>query len=1007
MTKKETTEKTKNNNSEILDLKEKYESLLEDYSSLEKKLERTTEDLNNVRRKKDYYKNEINRIRSSSSWKITGPLRAVGNVKNKSLYLMKKGFVKVCRGLYIIFPLPKKTKSAILDKLENKIGFIRRIRRSSYNTGTTVRVNEYNPNEVIQFGNELKSINKKIAVHAHVYYMDLLDEFINYLSNIPYEFDLYVSVSKEENIKIVEDKCKAITNVKNIVAKKCQNVGRDFSPMFVEFGRDLTGYDYVCHIHTKKSVRTGTEQDGWRKHMIGSVLGSPSLIRNIFYQFEEDEKVGLIYPETYVDMPYWAHTYLQNKHLCGELCSKYGIEMPTEYFDYSVGSVFWAKTDALKKIFDMNLTYEDFGTEEGKNDGTFAHAIERTIPSAVMSMGYSYLVVDVDNEVFKTTGSKNLWQYCCQTYDSVKENALNHDVVTFDIFDTLITRKVFNPKFISEIVREEMKEKYNIVFNDYPSKRVEAEYNVRVKKKFVGDVDIDEIYEELLSMTSYSEKEINQMKELEKETEIEYCVPREEMLKLFNELKENGKKIVLISDMYLKSDTVTKMLNKCGYNGWDDMIISCEVGLRKDNGTMWDDFFSKDVNSVHFGDNEQSDVQAVCDRKHDFIHVMQGSKILNNTEYGRFIKNEIANMNYKESIMFGLICNKVMFNNPFRKDFNTIIYNYYDYGYSFLAPLFFKFFLWLNEEARNNENDGLLFLAREGYYFEKIYTEFCKALGEKEIGHDYFLASRRAVSVAAIKNKNDIDVLLDKYYSGSLKNLFKSRFGYEIDCFDIEIELPRDKKIVIEYFDKEKDKFFKTVAEEQKEYKAYVDSIMKKYKKPVVVDLGYSGTIQYFLSKLLDKKIGGYYFVTENNVLPLKINCQVESCFSIKNVDDYEDMLFYNSLILESFLTAPYGQLLRFKDGEPLYKDDVITEEEKGRLDEIYEGVVAFFKDMASTGLSFKQEDFDSKLLCKNFYSLIMVDDILLKEIEDDFVLEDKYCSDEISNVFDMLKSRR
>ncbi len=985
---------------------EEYNLLKEEIEILKDELDRTKCNLIEAEKKQNEYKNEVNRILSSNSWKFTKPIRLFTFSVNKIIYLLKKLFVKFLKLIYVIIPIPREKKSKIMDKLENKFSLVKRIRRSSYNSVEVIS-SYYKINQVIDFGEELDSTNKRIAIHAHVYYIDLMDEFISYFNNMPYSFDLFVSVANEDNIRIVEEKCKNISKLSHLVVKKCQNVGRDFSPMFVEFGSDLVKYDYVCHIHTKKSVRTGSEQDGWRNYLIGSVLGSSSIIRNIFYQFENDSNLGLVYPETYKDMPYWAHTYLQNRTICSELCQKFNIEMPLEYFDYSVGSIFWAKANALKKLFDLHLTYKDFGVEEGKNDGTFAHAIERTLPSAVMSNGYKYLIIDIEQKVFKSTSDKNLWQYCNQTYDSVKAFALNHDVITFDIFDTLITRNVVDPDKLMDLIGERINRKFHVNFADFKKIRSLAEYNVRVKKNFKNDVNIDEIYEEISKITEFSENQTNKFKEIEKNCEIEFCIPRNEMLRLFNDLKKDKKKIVLISDMYLKSDVITKMLNKCGYEGWDELLLSCEINKRKDNGTMWDYYLKDEVNSVHIGDNETSDIQAVCDRNHHFIHVMQGRKILNTTSYGKYLNNELKSLSTAESIMFGLIYNKKMFNNPFRKDFNLLVVNYKDYGYSFLAPLFIKFFLWLDETVKENKNDGLLFLAREGYYLEQLYKDFCKISGKKEINHDYFLASRRAVSVAAIKSTDDTDVLLDKYYSGSLKNLFKSRFGYKIDCFDQQIELPKDKKVVIDLFEKEKEKYFASISEEQKEYKKYASSIIDKYKKPVVVDLGYSGTIQYYLSKVMNKKIPGYYFVTEKNILPLKINCTVESCFSVKNVSKYEDTLFYNSLILESFLTAPYGQLLKFENGTPVYKDDVISQEEKERLDLIYEGIIEFMKDYFELYPEITDDAISSKLVCKNFYSLIMVDDIIKRSMEDDFVLEDKYCSDETTNVFNMLKSRR
>jgi len=942
---------------------------------------------------------ELKKILNSKSWKITSPLRKMSSFAQKMKKNLKYSTVKVFRGAYKYFPMKLSTKQKILDKLTNKISFVKKIRYSQYNREEPIVLKTYC--QTYKFGDSIDFIDKKIAVHVHMYYIDLLDEFFNYLNNIPYNFDVFVSVPKDDFIAKIEDKFNKLKNVKNVCVEKCENVGRDFSPMFVQFGNRIQNYDYVCHIHTKKSVRTGTEQDGWRNHLIYSVLGDEKIIKNIFYHFEDDEQIGMIYPETYKDIPYWAHTVLNNSEEINKLSKKFNISIDSKYFDYSAGSVFWAKTKSLKKIFDLKLKYKDFGTEVGKNDGTLAHAIERILPHVAMSSGYKYLVIDINDKVFRTVGNKNLNQYCMQNKKTILNRFNKFDTITFDIFDTLITRKVYTPSNIFELIEENE----NVL--NFKQNRLNAEYNARLKRNFKQDVSIDDIYDELLLIMNCSKKEKERIKNLEIDYEIKYCIPRKEMLEIYNYLKQKGKKIILISDMYLKTDTVTKMLNKCGYDNFDELIISCEVNKRKDDGTMWDYYFKRNIKSIHCGDNETSDIQMVCDRKQDYYHVMQGKTIYELTNYGNFLNFDNSKLTGADKIILGCIINNKMFNCPFRKDFSKVVYNYKDYGYCFLAPLFLKYFLWLNEVTLKNKNDKLLFLAREGYFFEKMYEEFCKIKKVKPISHDYFLASRRSVSVAAINDMNDVGELLDRYYDGGLVNLFKSRFGYSIDMDDIKIELPRDKKKVIDIFESIKDDYFKTISKEKEEYKKYAKGIISNYKNIAVVDLGYSGTIQYYLSKLMDYKFDGYYFITDKNVYPTKIGCNVDSCFDSNNKDGYEDKILLYSLILESYLTAPYGQLINFSNGEANYKNDILTKERLDVLNEIFDGIIEFMNDIISLLPDISSSDISNEVISKNFASLILVDDMLPEDIENEFYLEDEYCSDDSLNIFSLLKSRR
>ena len=317
-----------------------------------------------------------------------------------------------------------------------------------------------------------------------------------------------------------------------------------------------------------------------------------------------------------------------------------------------------------------------------------------------------------------------------------------------------------------------------------------------------------------------------------------------------------------------------------------------------------------------------------------------------------------------------------------------------------------KFFLWLEEETLKNKNDKLLFLAREGYYFEKLYHDYCDFKKAKMIKSEYFLASRRAVSVAALKTIEDVEILFSKYYNGRLKNLFYSRLGLEVDEADVQIELPRDKEKCLMIFKKYSKNYFKSIKEESNEYISYAKKCIKGYKNIAVVDLGYSGTIQYYLAKLMNYKFDGYYFIVDGNVISRNIGCNVYNCFNYECKENYEDKILYNSLILESFLTAPFGQLLKFKNGKPVYKDDIISTSELENLNDIYAGVSEFLKDFLSLNPECKVNDISNNLICKNFASLVMVNELLSPLLENGFKLEDKYCSDEISNVFELLKGR-
>ncbi len=915
---------------------------------------------------------------------------------------IKRKIVVFLKKIYSIIPIKAEKKQRIKNKLVSKFKILRRI--NNYNTNMVLASNQSFADD-IKFENaeSLESLNRNIAIHLHLFYVDLSDEFINYFNNIPYKFDLLISVQKNADKKEITANFKRIKNVGSVIVKECENIGRDFSPMFITFKNDIKRYDYLLHVHSKKSIRTGSQQDGWRRHMLDNLVGSTEIIKKEFFQFEKGDNIGLIFPETYNDMPYWAHTWLKNTQKSNEIANRIGISICDEYIDYSVGSFFWAKVKAIEPFLDFNYTYDDFGTEQGLADGTLAHAIERMIPQVVKSAGYKYMIVDKNTKVFRYRGLKNLYQYNSKTKDECLSVLSNYDIVSFDIFDTLITRKTISPSIIFDLLSDYVNKKYN--YDGFKKNRLDAEYLVRVDKHFENDCSIDEIYVKLESITSLNKKKLQDIKNKEVDLELEYTIPKCDMLEIYNELKKKKKKIILISDMYLTTKEISKMLKKCGYSNWDKLLVSSETGLRKDNGGIWDYYFKKVVKnstSIHVGDNEQSDVQQLCDMGKPFYHVMQAKKAYGLSNYSNYLDSTSDTIGDK--IVKGLIVNKRLFNSPFVNFNSYLINNPSDLGYAIFGPIFLQFFLFLEKELEKKKYDKVLFLAREGYYLEKMYESFSKSMKLKKQNTSYFLTSRRATSVACVETINDAKDILMIGYEGKMNNLFLNRLGIsDASIPDKFVKTVDDEKEIEAVLSRMFDKYLEQFKDERKNYLNYSKTKFNKNDKVAVVDLGYSGTIQYYLMKMNDMKMDGYYLTLSDNIKPTKIGGNCYGCFSSSK--NTEKNIFLFSMILETFLTAPYGQLIKFdNDNKPVYKDEIIDKDFFAKLDEICNGINEFITDYIETvGDEIDNIDVSNEFICRNFSSLVYVDNVLAPEIKSIFKLENSYSLDSTINVFDYL----
>lgn len=908
--------------------------------------------------------------------------------------------------------MPKKLKRKIRTKIEysnnlSKITGIPMMASYNVNSMKLYRGKDCDSKGVLS----QITLNKTIGIHLHLYYEDLADEFYHYLSNIPYVFDLYISIRKDANRLKIKNVFNKIANLNHLEVVKSENCGRDFGPMFVLFAKKLRKYDYIMHIHSKKSLRTGAEQSAWRRYMLDNILGSRERIMKCFYLMEQ-ENIGLVYPDTYKDVQYWVHNWLDEAPLAKNILERINIEYEDTYLEFSAGSMFWAKKEALEPILNLELTWQDFGKDVGQYGGTLEYVFER-IPGVVAKhQGYDIAIYNEGQKAFLlNNGEKNLSNYYRQSLETVTNELSQFDIITFDIFDTLITRKVLYPDDVMVNLEPKVKEKYNV--DDYFKMRKQAETNVRINKNFEGDCTIYEIYEEFANITNISKESANEIMEMEIQAEIDCCIPRKETLELYNNLLKMNKTIILISDMYMTSKELERILTNCGYSGYSKILVSSEIGKRKDNGTMWDYFLEeyKGQKTIHVGDNEEADIHKLLDRGKESCYLMKGKKLFDISDYSNKKK-----FTHKEAMAMGKIINEYMFNSPFAlstSDEKAVINDEFKYGYCLLGPIILEYFKWLIKALNNKKQEVLLFSAREGYYLQRIYKHLMQKLNKPEIENYYFYVSRRAVSVAALKEEKDLYELLEKQFVGTARDLLYNRFGIDdVSLGKAKINIYGQQKRTREIVALHKDKILENSKKERENYLKYINKTIKDIdnKNLNFLDLGYAGTAQYYLSKLLNKKIDGKYFAVYKPEKPLSIGCNVDACYNDDIKDDdtnIDNPLFKYSILLEAFLTAPQGQLLCFDDeGNPKFNEDD-NKEKWEYFEKIYDAIIKYIDD---TYEIFKEDilnfEFD-KNICINLYKGYVYESGKLDEhMKKFFDIDDYYCSNKVINGVESCQKR-
>lgn len=849
----------------------------------------------------------------------------------------------------------------------------------------------------------LKVINKKIAVHIHLYYVDLIEEFINYVNNIPYKYDLYVSIVNNEVYEKVESILKEkLVNADLVRIKVVENRGRDFGPMIVAFGEELKVYDYVCHIHTKKSLYTGTEQSGWRQYLLDGVLGSPERVKQIITTFETMASVGMIYPETFKNMPYWAHTWLCNKYKGFSFLNKLGVKCDTTktYIDYAVGSMFWVRVKSLEKLFDAKLTISDFPEEKGQNDGTLAHVIERALPLIVNDKGYKIGVIE-NNILNIGAGKKNLYQYWQMNKQVIKMAIDRADIISFDIFDTLIMRNILQPdnvfKAINGKVNSVLKRKVNFI-----ELRKKAEESFRRKTNFSQDCNIDQIYDELQIIGSLTKDECELIKNIEIQEELKMCIPRKDVIEMFHYAKECNKTVVLISDMYLKNEHITDILKKCGITGYDEMLISNELNKRKDNSSMWEYYIERNKGKklLHIGDNEHSDIQLACDKGIRTIHVLSSKDLLELSGLKAAWGIDYGNLSYQDAILLGISVSEFL-NSPYalNKSKGEIrLDSPEQLGYSIFGPILTGFTLWLSSKLLANKEKRVYFLAREGYLLIRLFKILQEYVDDfKDLKVEYLLTSRRGAGVPTLTEDNLFDPLEQKY-EGTIGNLLEARYGIVIqnEAMHERIEIPHERQKAENVVKAYKQDILNEASKEKEEYLKYLNNMgMEADESIAVVDIGYAGTIQYYLSELLDRSIAGYYLVKDEKEKGLRYKGNVmESLFEANTRGKRMTSFYQYSLILEAILTAPDAQFVKIQNGKPIYRKDETKDNNAELIAGIHTGIKRYFSNVVENYYDYFKDYTVNKKLFENIYAWLgKHKEILSRQMQEGFLVEDNYGS--------------
>ena len=556
----------------------------------------------------------------------------------------------------------------------------------------------------------------------------------------------------------------------------------------------------------------------------------------------------------------------------------------------------------------------------------------------------------------------------------------NHHLYSFDIFDTLITRKLASPKGIFSIMQKVMNEDKR--FSDIPVYVKKNFYQIRIDAEAFArqcfcingseDKTFEEIYEAIGMIGQLSSEQIELLAKLEIEMEMKFLIPINENIEKIKKLIESEKRVILISDMYLSSKVIRSILVNID-NIFENIPIYVSSECRKMKGTL--NLFKYVQNKekvsfdnwTHIGDNKNADVRAP---KTLGIQINPFQKELL-TQYERNALNDFEN-NPLFQIVTGIV-KEYRINNKITKE--------EEIGLSLGGVILYPYVQWILNDAIRRGFEKLYFVARDGFVLKEI-ADIIIDSQKLHISTSYFYGSRRAWRMPSFKATDKLTIFFKMAHINQLKNIEELSSIFGIEGTELIKFLPDNYKNIDYELEICDYNIIREFLENNNEFKKFLESKCKEKKRMLqgyiwqeistdrfaFVELSGTGATQNCLANVIHEKYKGKIYTYFLNLDSMK---QEEDTIFINYMPNNLKGVF----IIENLCRALHGQTKGYDIKENRFVpilDEIENEElEKHGYVHYIHGVLEYAKRI-SINKELTVEDKENPILLRRYINHIV-----------------------------------
>jgi predicted HAD superfamily hydrolase len=537
-------------------------------------------------------------------------------------------------------------------------------------------------------------------------------------------------------------------------------------------------------------------------------------------------------------------------------------------------------------------------------------------------------------------------------------NQYEHQISTLslDCFDTLLWRTGHKPTdMFYDLQHSPSYQKHHVV----PFMRVRAEEQARqlmyVQHRTL-EVSLLDIYRTLFP--DYAESELQTFVEDEISAEIHCCYAFQPMIELIRHAKNKGKKVIIISNIYLHEHQLRRLLSSALPDDVmkmiDKIFCSCDYKKSKSNGLFHEvlkDPTFEAHQMLHLGDNKSADFDAAREAGLNAMHFIQ-----NNLKIEEFMR--------LQSIVAGIMLpdarDKHGLINLFHSLFSTTAHTLEKaesiHGYMSLGPVMYAFSQYLSTEiktlTRDDKQPKVLFLMRDAH----ILALASEVYAGKSLGPSIRISRASALS-ASLRTQVDIE----RYISAFLKDLDFLAVCRQLFLSDeisaVLINTAEQSATPIKTFIEliKNEKIIHFIIQQSLQYAMKLKMYLQKNAglapgdTVILVDVGYAGTVQRSLKTFFKEEMeiehvyGRYLISTNSRDNELKFSGLIDLSWC-----DYRTLTVLSTgfVLMEEIFSSCDESVIEYDNqGLPIYAPTPTSEAQRFKTKKIQEECLRFMHD--------------------------------------------------------------